>query len=185
MNFARPFALALLPLALLWTACAMAEEPKPQEVLVGSQTIRVLPGKLDAVLVFNSNSPELVLQEGILLSTFPKLGKAMPAAHLDRALNGRFDIFTHHIAKGSATDLRTLYHAVVAHNPGAEPVTIDILQGASYVSQPDAPFVELPAAVLPNNQGDVYSGPGSRGASDILRGRRQAIFAPSIVIPPR
>jgi Protein of unknown function (DUF3370) len=184
MNFVQPFALALLPLSLLWTACAMAEEPKPQEVLVGTQTMRVLPGQLDDVLVFNSNSPELVLQEGILLSTFPKADKATPAAHLDRAFNGRFDIFTHHIAKGSATDLRTLYHAVVAHNPGTEPVTIDTLQAASYVSQPDAPFIELPASTLPNNDGKIYAGPGSRGASDVLRGRRQDIFAPSIVIPP-
>ncbi len=191
MNFA--FALTMLPLALLWTACAMAEEaPKPQEVLVETQTMRVLPGKLDEVLVFNSNSPELVLQEGILLSTWPKAGKATPAAHLERALNGRFDIFTHHIAKGnvqgsakgSATDLRTLYHAVVAYNPGSQPVTIDTLQAASYVSQPDAPFIELPAAIMSNNKGNVYAGPGSRGASDVLRGRRQAMFAPLIVIPP-
>jgi Protein of unknown function (DUF3370) len=184
MNCALPIALGLLPLSLLWTACAMAEEPKPQEVLVGTQMIRVLPGQLDDVLVFNSNSPELVLQEGILLSTFPKAGKATPAAHLERAFNGRFDIFTHHIAKGSATDLRTLYHAVVAYNPGTQPVTIDTLQAASYVSQPDAPFIELPASTMPNNDGKVYAGPGSRGASDVLRGRRQDMFAPSIVIPP-
>jgi Protein of unknown function (DUF3370) len=183
MNVRRIVGLSLFGLAL-WPLSTLAQDPpKPQEIL-SSQMMRVLPGKLDDVLVFNSNSPELVLQEGILLSTFPKADKTTPAAHLDRAFKGRFDIFTHHIAKGSATDLRTLYHAVVAHNPGMEPVTIDTLQAASYVSQPDAPFVELPAAVLPNNQGDVYSGPGSRGASDILRGRRQDVFAPSIVIPP-
>ncbi|NJN49169.1 MAG: DUF3370 domain-containing protein [Alkalinema sp. RL_2_19] len=146
--------------------------------------MRVLPGALDDVLVFNSNSPELVLAEGILLSSFAKENKATPAAHLDRTFAGRFDIFSHHIAKGSASDLRTLYHAVVAHNPGTQPVTVDTLQGASYLSQPDAPFIQLPADVMNNNSGKVYAGPGSRGASDILRGRRQDIFAPSIVIPP-
>jgi hypothetical protein len=156
--------------------------PVSQEI-VRSRQMRVLPGSLDDVLVFNSNSPEMVVTEGILLSSFPGAGKAEPTAHLDRALDGRFDIFTHHIRKGSETDLRTLYHGVLAHNPGTEPVTIDILQAASYVSQPDAPFGPLPS-VVDNDSGNVYAGPGSRGASDVLRGRRQAGFEPVIVIPP-
>jgi hypothetical protein len=185
LTILRRLTLSLFPLAFLWTACAMAEAPKPQEILVGTQTMRVLPGQLDNVLVFNSNSPEQVMQEGILLSTFPKAGKATPTAHLDRTFSGRFDLFSHHILNGVATkDLRTLYHAIVAYNPGKTPVTIDTLQAASYVSQPDAPFIELPAATLPNHNGTVFSGPGSRGASDILRGRRQAIFAPLVVVPP-
>jgi hypothetical protein len=196
MNFAltilRLLTLSLFPLSFLWTACAMAEAPKPQEIRVETQTMRVLPGQLDDVLVFNSNSPEQVMQEGILLSTFPKVGKASPAAHLDRAFTGRFDIFSHHISNGidvaklrpADGDRRTVYHAIVAYNPGKMPVTIDTLQAASYVSQPDAPFIELPAATMANNNGTVFSGPGSRGASDILRGRRQDSFAPSIVVPP-
>jgi hypothetical protein len=154
----------------------------PKEIL-RRQEMRVLPGKLDNVLVFNSNSPELVINEGILLSSFPPAGKQHPEAHLDRSLSGRFDIFTHHIRKGSETDLKSLYHAVVAHNPGKEAVTIDILHAASYVSQPDAPFIDLPA-VLPNDKGNVYAGPGSRGGSDILRGRRQADFPATVTIPP-
>ncbi|MBE9030263.1 DUF3370 domain-containing protein [filamentous cyanobacterium LEGE 11480] len=177
------FALLLLPLnAVAETPQKVA--PKPQEILRPQQKMRVLPGQLDDVLVFNSNSPELVLQEGILLSSFPESGKTTPQAHLDCAFSGRFDIFSHHIAKGSERDLRTLYHAVVAHNPGKQPVTVDTLQAASYLSQPDAPFIQLPADVLNNNNGKVYAGPGSRGASDILRGRRQDIFAPLLVIPP-
>ncbi len=108
--FSTTVALTLMPIATL------AEDPKPQEIL-RPQEMRVLPGQLDNVLVFNSNSPELVLEEGILLSSFPSAGKQTPQAHLARTFSGRFDIFTHHIAKGSATDLRTLYHAVVAYNP--------------------------------------------------------------------
>ena len=36
------------------------------------QQIRPLPGALDAVLMVNDNNPELIRDEGILLSTFPE-----------------------------------------------------------------------------------------------------------------
>ncbi|MEO0378360.1 MAG: DUF3370 family protein, partial [Cyanobacteria bacterium P01_A01_bin.17] len=39
--------------------------------ILQQQDVRALPGELDSFPVFNSNSPELVLSEGILLSTFP------------------------------------------------------------------------------------------------------------------
>ena len=157
--------------------------PVPQEIL-RPQEMRVLPGALDQIPVFNSNSPELVLNEGILLSTFPKARKSFANAHLDRSFTGRFDLFTHHIVKGGAEDLRTLYEGVIVYNPTAEPVTIDILQAASYVSQPDAPFIEMPS-VVENPIGNVYAGPGSRSVSDVLRGRRQDVFPASITIAPQ
>ncbi len=157
--------------------------PGPQEIL-RPQEVRVLPGSLDSVPVFNSNSPELVLQEGILLSTFPKTGKAFESAHLDRSFSGRFDIFAHHIAKGTPEDLRTLYLGIVAHNPTDNPVTVDILQGASHLSQPDAPFVEM-GPFLDNQSGSVYAGPGSRVGSEVLRGFRQPSFPAKITIEPK
>ncbi len=156
--------------------------PGPQEIL-RPQEVRALPGSLDQVPVFNSNSPELVLKEGILLSTFPQKGKQFKAAHLDRSFSGRFDIFAHHIAKGTPEDLRTLYLGIVAHNPSDVPVTIDILQGASHLSQPDAPFIEMPAFV-DNQSGSIYSGPGSRVGSEVLRGFRQSEFPAKITIEP-
>lgn len=157
--------------------------PAPKQI-VQSQEMRSLPGELDSVLVFNSNSPELVLSEGILLSTFPPTGKKFPTAHLNQTFEGRFDIFAHHIAKApTPEDLRTLYLGVLAHNPGSQPVTIDILQAASYLSQPDAPFITLPPAV-DNAEGTVFAGPGSRAVNDVLRGLRQDLFPPQIVIPP-
>jgi len=157
--------------------------PTPQTI-VQPQEMRVLPGGLDSVLVFNSNSPEVVQTEGILLSTFPPTGKQFPSAHLNQTFSGRFDIFAHHIAKPSTpTDLRTLYLGVIANNPGKEAVTIDILQAASYLSQPDAPFIPLPA-VVENNDGKTFSGPGSRAVGEVLRGLRQAIFPAQVVIPP-
>nr|WP_322744413.1 MULTISPECIES: DUF3370 domain-containing protein [unclassified Coleofasciculus] len=159
--------------------------PAPPQEIVQPQDVRVLPGQLDTIPVFNSNSPELVQTEGILLSTFPPNGKATPSAHLNFPFQGRFDIFAHHIAKApTPEDLRTLYLGILVHNPTQEPVTVDILQAASYLSQPDAPFIQLPSQVE-NPRGTVYAGPGSRVMSDILRRHRQAEFPPQLVIPPQ
>ncbi|MDX2229046.1 MAG: DUF3370 domain-containing protein [Leptolyngbyaceae cyanobacterium bins.349] len=163
---------------------AQATPPPPSQEIRVPQTVRVLPGQLDAVPVFNSNSPELVLNEGILLSTLPPTGKQVPAAHLNFPFKGRFDVFAHHIARApKPEDLRTLYLGVLMHNPGQQAVTVDILQAASYLSQPDAPFLALPPYV-DNAAGTVFAGPGSRAMLDVLRGKRQADFPAQIVIPP-
>jgi hypothetical protein len=166
------------------TLLAQAIAPQPQEIL-RPQEVRALPNGLDPVPVFNSNSPELVLKPGILLSTFPGDRKAHPDAHLDYLFPaGRFDIFAHHIAKADPPeDLRTLYMAVVAHNPTETAIAIDFLAGASYLSQPDAPFLPMDS-FLENPTGQVYAGPGSRVMSDLIRDRLQPSFPLRVVIPP-
>jgi len=176
--------LPFLPIFTLAQATPMPAPAPPAEI-VQSQEVRRLPGQLDNVPVFNSNSPELVQTEGILLSTFPPNGKSTPAGHLNFPFQGRFDIFAHHVAKAlTPDDLRTLYLGIILYNPGKEPVTVDILQAASYLSQPDAPFIELPSQV-DNSAGTVYAGPGDRAMSDVLRSRRQADFPAQLVIPPQ
>ncbi|MBL1209260.1 DUF3370 domain-containing protein [Geminocystis sp. GBBB08] len=143
--------------------------------------LRQLPGELNKIPVFNSNSPELVLGEGILLSTFPKDNKTHPEAHLNFGFQGRFDIFAHHVAKRSTEDdQRTLYLGIIIHNPTSETVTIKTFEGASYLSQPDAPFITLPSKVEGSN---TYAGPGSRVMGDILQKKRQEIFPPEITLP--
>lgn len=173
--------------SLLLAQAMPAQPPQepPQEIVVPQQT-RPLTGHLDRVPVFNSNNPEVVKTEGILLSTFPPAGKRTPAAHLNFAFQGRFDLFSHHIARAIETpnDLRSLHLGVIVYNPGDRPVTLDVLQAASYLSQPDAPFINLPPRVA-NPVGTVYAGPGDRAMNDILRGQRQADFPAQIVIPPR
>ena len=157
--------------------------PQPQEILQ-PQPVRPLPGQLDRVPVFNSNSPEVVQAEGILLSTFPREGKQVAEAHLNFPFQGRFDIFAHHIAKPvQPQDLRTLYLGILLHNPGKQAVTVKVLEGASYLSQPDAPFIPM-EAVVENPDGTVYAGPGSRVMNEVLRGMRQAGLPEQIVIPP-
>ncbi len=171
--------LSFLPILL-----AQATPNLPPKEIIKPQEVRALPGQLDSVLVFNSNSPEVVQQDGILLSTFPAIDKRVPAAHLDQAFEGRFDIFAHHIAKAlTPQDLRTLYLGIIVHNPGQVPVTVDTLQAASYLSQPDAPFLDIPSFV-DNPLGKVFAGPGSRAVNEVRRGRRQEEFPPQLVIPP-
>jgi hypothetical protein len=156
----------------------------PQEI-VQSHPVKALPGKLDSIATFNSNSPEVVQTEGILLSTFPSKGKTTSSAHLNFPLSDRFDIFAHHIAKpASLLDLRTLYLGIIVHNPHRQTVKIEVLQAASYLSQPDAPFIELPP-YADNPDGKVYAGPGDRVMNDIVRGGREAEFPAQVSIPPQ
>ncbi len=100
------------------------------DIITIPQSVRPLPGGLDNVPVFNSNSPEIIQSDGILLSTFPAGGKSDPSAHLNYAFNGRFDVFSHHVARGQDdTDTRTVYEAILVHNPGSRPVTLSIREG--------------------------------------------------------
>jgi hypothetical protein len=170
------FLFAALPNLLVVT-------PLSPEISV-TQEVRPLPGQLDRIPVFNSNSPEKVLKEGILLSTFPGSNKAHPEAHVNYAFSGKFDVFAHHVAQAKPdTDLRSLYIGIILNNPTNKPVIVKVLQGASYLSQPDAPFGNL-AAQIEDPNGSVFAGPGSRATSDVLRDRRQNIFPEQIVIPP-
>ena len=163
----------------------ISQSTNQRKIVLERQEMRPLMGKLDQVPMLNSNSPEIVQTEGILLSAFPSAGMAYPQAHLNFPFEGRFDVFTHHISKAPPPkDLRTLYIGAIAYNPTDKPVTIDILQGASYLSQPDSPFYDAPNYSL-NNDGATYRGPGDRAMLDILRGRRQDIFPAQIVIPPQ
>jgi hypothetical protein len=156
----------------------------PRLDVVESQTVRPLPGHLDDVPVFNSNSPELVQKEGILLSTFPGDGMQVRDAHLNHPLEGRFDLFAHHVAKGiNADDVRTLYLGVIVYNPAERPIKLEIQQGVTYLSQ-EAPFHDLPAYVA-NPLGNVFAGPGSRVTNDILRGQRQPQWPDHVTVPAK
>jgi hypothetical protein len=77
---------------------AITQPQEPQMISV-SQPVRPLPGKLDSIPVFNSNNPELIFNEGIILSTLSSVGMAYPYAHLNYQFKGRFDVFAHHVIK--------------------------------------------------------------------------------------
>ncbi|MEL6332477.1 MAG: DUF3370 family protein, partial [Cyanobacteria bacterium J06626_26] len=167
---------------MFFSSVPMAQVPQQ---IVRPQEVRPLPAQLDTVPVFNSNSPELVGNPGILLSTFPPDGMGQPEAHLDFAFEGRFDVFAHHVYRADdPDDLRSMYVAILVHNPGIETVTVNVLHGASYLSQPDAPFISLPSAVPFSPRNPVFAGPGSRVMGDLIQGRRQATLPSQLVVPP-
>jgi hypothetical protein len=153
------------------------------DVITVPQEVRPLPGGLDNVPVFNSNSPEIIESDGILLSTFPPRGKSSPEAHLDYTFNGRFDIFSHHVARGQDdSDTRTVYESILVHNPGDRPVTLAIRDGASHISQ-ESPWNEI-ASNTSNLYSNNFSGPGSRVMNDVMRDRRQSTLPAEVTIAP-
>lgn len=154
---------------------------EPQEI-IRSQTVRPLSGKLDNIPVLNSNNPELIFNEGIILSTLPSIGMKSPYAHLNFAFRGRFDVFAHHVVQASPQG-RTLYLGVLFFNGSRQTVTVDILQGAAYLTSPDALFLDLPPQVE-DPTGTIYSGPGSRSMGDILRGKRSSNLPSQVILAP-
>lgn len=144
------------------------------DVVVRQQQVRRLPGGLDEVLMLNDNNPELITDEGILLSTFPDPSKA----GLTVPLSGRFDLFSHHVYAGNDASLTsTLWLAVLAAPLGDKAVELKLLQGSTSLSQATepaqtaAPFLPLPALIRERND-VIAAGPGSRVAGDLLRGRQ-------------
>ncbi|MEB3319057.1 MAG: DUF3370 domain-containing protein [Cyanobacteriota bacterium] len=164
--------------ASTWLAPALAQTPAP--VRLRPQTVEALPGGLDATPMLNDNNPELIVAPGILLSTFQggrRLGAitlADPTAHLDAPQTGTFDLFSHHVYAGKPESLSsTLWLAVVAAPRGEQPVQLRLLSGATALSQSvdgkeaQAPFLPLPP-VMPQGLTPVWSGPGSRVATELL-----------------
>jgi hypothetical protein len=97
--------IGLAPTALVPVRPAFAD------VVDRIQEVRPLPGALNDVLMVNDNNPELIREEGILLSTFP----GSHPSGLKVTLNGRFDLFSHHVYAGNEESLdSTLWLAVLA-----------------------------------------------------------------------
>ncbi len=148
------------------------------------QQVRPLPGGLDRVLVVNDNNPELITQPGILLSTFAGTAKlesgrlAFPEAHLDVPLQGRFDLFSHHVYAGRPETIESVvWLGVVAAPRGDTPVRLRLIAGSTALSQatdpsqPSAPFLPLPP-LLSHDGTSVFAGPGSRVAAELLQNVR-------------
>ena len=152
------------------TSQASGEGMTDDGPLIRRQEVRSLPGGLDQVLVLNDNNPELISGEGILVSTFPQ------SPGLDLALNGRFDLFSHHVFAGTPDRLdSTLWLAVIAQPATDQAVTLDLLGGSTALSQAiskeqtASPFLPLPALMAESGT-PISAGPGSRVAGDLLRG---------------
>ncbi|MFY8148826.1 MAG: DUF3370 domain-containing protein [Prochlorococcaceae cyanobacterium] len=193
--------LAAAPLAALLPLAALAATPStpaggppvaPAEAApqLRSQSVRPLPGRLDAVPLINDNNPELIRAPGVLLSTFAGTGRGVPEAHLDVPLSGRFDLFSHHVYAGKPESLdSTLWLAVVAAPRQAQAVRLNLLSGSTALSQsldasqPAAPFLPLPD-LLPQGTTPIYAGPGSRVAGELLQRQRSSLFPSQWTLEP-
>jgi hypothetical protein len=186
--------LPLLLLAALAAPSSALGQPAPAKPaapapVLRPQTVAPLSGRLDRVLLVNDNNPELIREPGILLSTFPGQGRSQPEAHLNLPLNGRFDLFSHHVFAGKADQLNsTLWLAVLAQPRGPQPVTLELLAGSTALSQatdriqPQAPFLPLPD-LMPQD-GATYAGPGSRVATELLGRQRSPLLPERWSLPP-
>ena len=150
------------------------------DVFQRQQSVRSLPGQLDAVLMVNDNNPELIKEDGILLSTFPDGGDASISVDL----SGRFDLFSHHVYAGTDETLdSTLWLALLMAPIGDEDVKLTLIEGSTSLSQatqPDqtaAPFLPLPPLMRETND-VIAAGPGSRVAGDLLKGREAPELSP-------
>jgi hypothetical protein len=134
-----------------------------------------LPGGLDQTQVFSSNHPEIVVGTGIALSTMPLPGEA----HLTHAFQGEFEIFAHHQNRSGGR----LHQAIVLHNPGPGPITVDVGPSGVFKTAEamymDLPFLKVARGWLSR----LASGPGARTAGAVLRGEGN-VPRGQIVIPP-
>ncbi|MBS1990857.1 MAG: DUF3370 domain-containing protein [Cyanobacteria bacterium SZAS LIN-3] len=159
-------------------------EPKPETYAI-DYDIRPLKGKLDKIPVLNSNSPEIVPGEGILLSTLDPFETGHPEAHLKYAVKGPFSIFFHHINKQEDKSARqVLTVSMLVFNPGFSKAILTFNSLASYVSQPDAPVYTIPPLVE-DDQGKVYAGQGDRVVSDYVRGKADLAEPFTMSVAPR
>ncbi len=188
-------------------APAVPTKPQSAPTVLRRQRVEPLPGGLDGVLLVNDNNPELIRSEGILLSGFdPSRGwdgrpLGVSAAHLNVPLNGGFELFSHHVFAGKRESLdSTLWLAVVGAPRGAAPVKLRLRGGSTALSQAtapgqsSAPFLPLPPLMLQESTQPVWSGPGSRVATELLQRSRSpelpsewslpaGILTPLVVLP--
>ncbi len=175
---------------------APAPKPAPAPPVLRPGTVAPLPGRLDAVPMVNDNNPEVIKGPGILLSTFDgqrgydgrPLG--VPAAHLNAAVSGPFELFSHHIYAGTPESLdSTLWLAVVAAPRGKVPVKLRTVAGSTALSQsvnpdqPSAPFLPLPA-LMEQGSTPIWAGPGSRVATELLARQRSPLVPEGWTLPP-
>jgi len=188
-------------------APAVPTKPQPAPTVLRRQRVAPLPGGLDQVLLLNDNNPELIRSEGILLSGFdPARGwdgrpLAVRAAHLNVPLNGGFDLFSHHVFAGKPERLdSTLWLAVVGAPRGPAAVKLRLRSGSTALSQATAagqsaaPFLPLPPLMRQESTQPVWSGPGSRVATELLQRSRSpelpsewnlpaGVLTPLVVLP--
>ena len=188
-------------LVLCSVACAIAESAaSPRScayvALMAGQRARPLRGSFNNVPVLHSNQPEIVTGAGILVNTAS--GSAI-AAETKRPLrnaaftfDGEFAVHMHHkyypsdAAKmGGSRDRGVLTLALIATNPGSDPVTLTFERG-SLKNSFEAPYLPNKLmGVKPLGKRPWNTGPGDATAVQMLRDQLDRNLPSSVVIPPQ
>jgi hypothetical protein len=168
---------------VLWGDIMTGENISTATVVI-PQSVLPLPGGLDETPVIHSNSPEMILKSGILLSTFPGQGKKFPEAHLSKPLSGRFNVFFHHVTSANqCIEKGTAFLSLVIGNLSSRSIYVDVLDGGTSLTIPDAPFVVL-EPVLDGSNGFVFAGPGDRVTTDLLQDSNRTSLRRRISLEP-
>lgn len=162
---------------------SQAQTPVVQVESIQPTAVYPLPGSLDNLPMFNSNSPEIIDEAGILVSSLPGSENAN-TPFLNYAFKGDFGVFAHHIVKDEVPGDRLLYLGLLATNLSEKPLRLTLKEGASYMTQPDAIFSRQLPSFAPNPSADLYAGPGDRIATELIAGKAP-IQRMEITIPPR
>lgn len=164
--------------------------------LMAGQSARPLDGYFNNVPVLHSNQPEIVTGPGILVDT--EQGSAV-AAETNRPLrnaaftfDGEFAVHMHHkyypsdVAKlGGRRDRGMLTLALIASNPGVDPVTLRLERG-SLKNSFEAPYLPNKLmGVKPLGKRPWNTGPGDATAVQMLRNQLDRNLPTSVVIPPQ
>ena len=196
MNLKRVSALVSCCVALA-TLESMGRSPVHAYVaLMAGQRARPLEGYFNNVPVLHSNQPEIVTGPGILVNT--EKGSAI-AAETNRPLrnpaftfDGEFAVHMHHkyypsdAAKlGGRRDRGMLTLALIASNPGVDPVTLRFERG-SLKNSFEAPYLPNKLmGVKPLGKRPWNTGPGDATAVQMLRNQLDRDLPSSVVLPPQ
>ena len=145
-----------------------------------------LKGGLDKAPMFNSNCPEVVETDGILLSTLSGRGREIPENHLSYTFKDQdIAIFFHHLNKQpQSAERKILYFTLVAFNPDkTQEAILTIDRRASFLSQPDAPFLQRPT-IERDDDNKLFAGPGDRVTGDYVHNAARLKQDKVVQVPP-
>lgn len=196
MHLRRVLLLVSACVSLATAEAVVASSAMAYVALMAGQRARPLNGAFNNVPVLHSNQPEIVTGPGILVNTAP--GQAIaaetnqPLRNATYTFNGAFGVHMHHkyypadrSKLGGHRHRGLLTLALIASNPGSQPVTLRFEKG-SVKNSFEAPY-------LPNNLMGVKplgkrpwnTGPGDATAVQVLRNELDRKLSTTVTIPPR
>ena len=194
MSLGRVPILVLLCVSSVGVELGLHGRAEAYVALMAGQRARPLNGTFNNVPVLHSNQPEIVTGPGILVDTAPGSAIAaesnQPLRNAAYTFNGEFGVHMHHkyypkdqskLGGRRSRGLMTL--ALIATNPGSEPITLRFDRG-SVKNSFEAPYhPNRLMGVKPLGKRPWNTGPGDATAVQLLRGELDRKLPERIEIP--